>query len=89
MLVPARRMWLLTDPDVACSTFALSPAMTSSEKGLMPEVVSLGTTLLSVIFSWMLQGLPLMEMLVGVMICSSIALLSMCTQRQPQPRSCP
>lgn len=35
---------------VACST------CTVSDRGLMPESVSLGTTLLSVMFSWMLQG---------------------------------
>ena len=36
----------------------------------MPEVVSLGTTLLSVMFNWMLQGFPLMEIFVGARSCT-------------------
>ncbi len=52
-----------------CSTCA-SPVSASVERGLTPETVSLGTTLLRVMFSWMLQGFPLIEMLVGERSCT-------------------
>ena len=62
----------LTVATSACSTpstvaFPLPP---SAERGLPPEVPSSGTTLLRVMFSWMLQGCPLMEMFVGAMSCT-------------------
>ena len=72
-------MALTVDAKV-CSTVA-SPLSVTAEKGLTPEVVSvsLGTTLLRVMFSWMLQGFPLMEMFVGARSCQRTGMFRVLT----------